>query len=71
MTVPDPALTGDQLPGNMLPLPAFVKTMADTTINGQPAISGRTVSFLGGFPAMVQIIGQLSGGPISNAIGRK
>ncbi|KAE8538162.1 hypothetical protein D1P53_005500 [Cryptococcus gattii VGV] len=60
-----------QLPGNILPLPAFVKNMADTTINGAPAISGTTVSFLGGFPAMVQIFGQLSGGPISNHIGRK
>ena len=45
--------------------------MADTTINGQPAISGLTVSFLGGFPAMVQIFGQLCGGPISNRFGRK
>ncbi|WVW79024.1 hypothetical protein I302_100987 [Kwoniella bestiolae CBS 10118] len=60
-----------QLPGNILPLQAFVKTMADTTINGQPAISGLTVSFLGGFPAMAQIFGQFSGGFISNTIGRK
>lgn len=45
--------------------------MADTTIGGQPAISGLTVSFLGGFPAMAQIFGQFSGGPVSNTIGRK
>ena len=45
--------------------------MADSTINGRPAISGLTVSFLGGFPAMAQIFGQFAGGPLSNRIGRK
>jgi hypothetical protein len=45
--------------------------MADTTINGQAAVSGQTVSFWGGFPAMSQIFGQLFGGFISDRIGRK
>ena len=60
-----------QLPGNVLPLPAFVQTMANTEINGRPAIAGLTVSFLSGFPAMAQIFGQFIGGPLSNRIGRK
>lgn len=45
--------------------------MADTTIDGRPAIAGLTVSFLSGFPAMAQIFGQFLGGPLSNRIGRK
>ncbi|KAK1927060.1 hypothetical protein DB88DRAFT_514651 [Papiliotrema laurentii] len=60
-----------QLPGTILPLPAFVATMANTQIDGKPALKGITVSFLGGFPALAQIFGQFSGGPLSNRIGRK
>ena len=60
-----------QLPGNVLPLPGFVQTMANTEIRGEPAIKGITVSFLSGFPAMAQIFGQFLGGPLSNRIGRK
>lgn len=34
-----------QVPGNIIPLPAFVRQMADTIVDGEPAISARTVSF--------------------------
>jgi len=46
-----------QVPGNILPLPAFVRQMADTTIDGEPAISARTISFFQGFAEISKTIG--------------
>ncbi|KAL1858280.1 hypothetical protein VTK73DRAFT_7864 [Phialemonium thermophilum] len=60
-----------QLPGNVIPMPAFVKTMADTVVDGEPTISARVISFWGGFGTIAQLVGQAVGGPMSDRLGRR
>ncbi|RSH93493.1 hypothetical protein EHS25_007849 [Saitozyma podzolica] len=60
-----------QLPGNVIPLPGFVATMADTVVDGVPTISAKVLSFWGGFGTIAQLCGQAMGGPLSDRIGRK
>jgi hypothetical protein len=60
-----------QVPGNILPLPAFIRQMADTTINGEPAISARTISFFQGFAEISKTIGMFAGGTLMDKVGRK
>jgi hypothetical protein len=45
--------------------------MADTTINGEPAISAQVISFFQGFAEISKTIGMFLGGPMMNYIGRK
>jgi SP family general alpha glucoside:H+ symporter-like MFS transporter len=60
-----------QVPGNILPLPAFIRQFADTTINGEPAISATTISFFQGFAEISKTIGMFAGGTLMDKIGRK
>ena len=60
-----------QVPGNIIPLPAFVAKMADTVIDGSPAVSAQTISFWQGFPEMSKTLGMFTGGVISDRFGRK
>lgn len=50
---------------------AFINDMADTTINGEPAISARVVSFWQGFAEMSKTLGMFTGGFFADRIGRK
>lgn len=49
----------------------FIKTMADTTVDGEPAISARVISFWGGFGSIAMLVGQSLGGPMSDRLGRR
>ncbi|CAK1367616.1 uncharacterized protein RHO25_013134 [Cercospora beticola] len=60
-----------QVPGNIIPLPAFVNQMADTVIDGEPAVSGRIVSFWQGFAEMSKMAGMFAGGYFADKFGRK
>jgi hypothetical protein len=60
-----------QIPGNVIPMQAFINDMADTTINGEPAISARVVSFWQGFAEMSKTLGMFAGGFFADRIGRK
>jgi len=60
-----------QVPGNIIPLPAFVATMANTVIDGQPAISATVISFWQGFAEMSKTAGMFAGGTIADRFGRK
>ncbi|KAG5660827.1 hypothetical protein KAF25_002470 [Fusarium avenaceum] len=60
-----------QIPGNVIPMQAFINDMADTTINGEPAISARVVSFWQGFAEMSKTLGMFTGGFFADRIGRK
>lgn len=60
-----------QVPGNIIPMQAFIITMADTTIDGAPAVSAKVVSLWQGIAEMSKTLGMFSGGPIANRFGRK
>lgn len=60
-----------QVPGNIIPMPAFVNQFADTVIDGQPAVSAKVVSFWQGFPEMSKTLGMFAGGPIADKYGRR
>lgn len=60
-----------QVPGNIIPLPAFVSQMADTMVDGAPAVSARTVSFWQGFAEMAKMAGMFAGGYFADRFGRK
>ena len=60
-----------QVPGNIIPLPAFVRQMADTTIDGAPAVSAKVISFWQGFAEMAKTLGMFTGGTLMNYFGRK
>lgn len=50
---------------------AFINVMADTTIDGEPAISAKVVSFWQGFAEMSKTLGMFTGGYFANQFGRK
>ncbi|KAI5360129.1 Putative major facilitator, sugar transporter, major facilitator superfamily [Septoria linicola] len=60
-----------QVPGNIIPLPAFVRQMADTMVDGEPAVSARTVSFWQGFAEMSKMVGMFTAGYFADKFGRK
>ncbi|KAK9319797.1 general substrate transporter [Lipomyces orientalis] len=60
-----------QIPGNVIPMQAFIKQMADTTIDGAPAISAKIVSYWQGFAEMSKTLGMFTGGFFANRFGRK
>jgi hypothetical protein len=60
-----------QIPGNIIPLPAFIRTMADTVIDGEPAISAKVVSYWQGFAEMSKTLGMFTGGTFADRFGRK
>lgn len=60
-----------QIPGNVMPMPAFVKQMANTVIDGQPAISAQVISYFQGFAEMSKMFGYGLGGLLSDLFGRK
>ncbi|KAH7029489.1 general substrate transporter [Microdochium trichocladiopsis] len=61
-----------QVPGNVIPMPAFVKDMADiVNANGEPAVSAKTVSLWQGLAEMTKTLGMFSGGWVADRIGRK
>jgi MFS family permease len=60
-----------QIPGNVIPMPAFIKDMADTVIDGEPAISAKVVSFWQGFAEMTKTLGMFTGGWFADRLGRR
>ncbi|KAF5585244.1 maltose permease [Fusarium pseudocircinatum] len=60
-----------QIPGNVIPMQAFINTMSDTTINGKPAVSARVVSYWQGFAEMSKTLGMFTGGYFADRFGRK
>lgn len=50
---------------------AFINTMADTTIDGAPAVSAKVVSYWQGFAEMSKALGMFLGGTFANRFGRK
>jgi hypothetical protein len=50
---------------------AFINQMADTTIDGAPAISAKVVSYWQGFAEMSKTLGMFTGGYFANRFGRK
>lgn len=60
-----------QIPGNVLPMQAFINQMADTTVDGQPAISAKVISYFQGFAEMSKTLGMFTGGFFANKFGRK
>lgn len=60
-----------QVPGNVIPMQAFIDQMADTTISGEPAISAKVVSYWQGFAEMAKMLGMFTGGYFANKFGRK
>ncbi|GFZ43406.1 hypothetical protein JCM24511_01126 [Saitozyma sp. JCM 24511] len=60
-----------QIPGNVIPMQAFINQMADTTIDGAPAVSAQVVSYWQGFAEMSKTLGMFTGGWFANRFGRK
>jgi hypothetical protein len=60
-----------QVPGNVIPMPAFIEQMADTVIDGKPAISAHVVSYFQGFAEMSKMTGMFVGGSFADRFGRK
>ncbi|KAK4565889.1 hypothetical protein LTR86_003738 [Recurvomyces mirabilis] len=60
-----------QVPGNVIPMQAFINQMADTTLNGQPAVSAKVVSYWQGFAEMSKMVGMFAGGYFADRFGRK
>ncbi|RXK38057.1 hypothetical protein M231_04616 [Tremella mesenterica] len=61
----------NQLPGNIIANSGFIHTMANTVVDGSPAISSNVISLWGGIGAVAQTIGQAVGATSSDYIGRK
>ncbi|KAH7125837.1 general substrate transporter [Dactylonectria macrodidyma] len=60
-----------QIPGNVIPMQAFINQMADTTVDGAPAISAKVVSYWQGFAEMSKTLGMFTGGYFADRFGRK
>ncbi|WVW84371.1 hypothetical protein I302_106405 [Kwoniella bestiolae CBS 10118] len=60
-----------QIPGNVIPMQAFINVMADTVIDGKPAVSAKVVSYWQGFAEMSKTLGMFTGGWFANKFGRK
>ncbi|KAK3679732.1 hypothetical protein LTR78_000108 [Recurvomyces mirabilis] len=60
-----------QVPGNVIPMQTFINQMADTTLNGQPAVSAKVVSYWQGFAEMSKMVGMFAGGYFADRFGRK
>jgi hypothetical protein len=60
-----------QVPGNIIPMQAFVNQFADTMVDGKPAVGAKVISFWQGFAEMTKTLGMFAGGPIADRIGRK
>ncbi|KAM5363636.1 hypothetical protein ACJZ2D_011920 [Fusarium nematophilum] len=60
-----------QVPGNVIPMQSFINQMADTTIDGEPAISAKVVSYWQGFAEMAKTLGMFAGGYFADRFGRK
>ncbi len=60
-----------QVPGNVIPMEPFVRQMADTTINGVPAVSARVISYWQGFAEMSKTLGMFAAGLAMDRLGRR
>ncbi|WRT69060.1 uncharacterized protein IL334_006043 [Kwoniella shivajii] len=60
-----------QVPGNILSLPAFVAQLGDTVVNGQRSESAKVVSYWQGFAEMSKTLGMFAGGTLMDRFGRK
>ncbi|KAH7137003.1 general substrate transporter [Dactylonectria estremocensis] len=60
-----------QIPGNVIPMQAFINQMADTTVDGAPAISAKVISYWQGFAEMSKTLGMFTGGFFADRFGRK
>ncbi|ORY27930.1 and other transporter-domain-containing protein [Naematelia encephala] len=60
-----------QVPGNIIPMQAFINTMADTTVDGVPVVSAKVISYWQGFAEMSKTLGMFAGGTIADRFGRK
>jgi hypothetical protein len=60
-----------QVPGNVIPMQAFINQMADTTLDGEPAISAKVISYWQGFAEMSKTLGMFTAGYFADRFGRK
>lgn len=60
-----------QIPGNLYAVQAFLDTMANTTIDGKPAVTATVLAFWQGFAEMTKTLGMFTGGYFANRFGRK
>ncbi|KAI4849160.1 MFS general substrate transporter [Aureobasidium sp. EXF-8845] len=60
-----------QVPGNVIPMQAFINQMYDTRIDGKPAVSAKVVSYWQGFAEMSKTVGMFAGGWFADRFGRK
>jgi SP family general alpha glucoside:H+ symporter-like MFS transporter len=60
-----------QVPGNVIPMQAFINQMHDTTLDGKPLVSAKVVSYWQGFAEMSKTVGMFAGGWFADRFGRK
>ncbi|RSM14151.1 hypothetical protein CDV31_005487 [Fusarium ambrosium] len=60
-----------QVPGNVIPMQAFINQMADTTVDGEPTISAKVISYWQGFAEMSKTLGMFTAGYFADRFGRK